>query len=535
MANINGYFQIITKDGKTYLRLFPASEGKEPVALKEVQEYLSFHKITPESTDYMKAVADIAVATEPKDILLTNSVGYPINEEFKLMLTPDKMMAIGRFYPASTGGKETSVDEVINDLKFKGVKVEVKPEDIEVFFKNRQYCYSLVLAKGIPPVEGKDAEIEYFFNTNPNTRPALNEDGSVDFKKLEAISRCTVGQVVATLTPEVQGKKGMRVTGEPVLPRDVRSMKLKFANNISLSPDGLSLISNVDGHVSLVDDKVFISDVYEVVDVGPATGNIEYSGNVLVKGNVQTSFSIKAEGNIEVRGVVEGAEINATGNVTIAKGFNGMGKGVINADGSVVARFIENGKVNAGARVTCEAIMHSDIVTKGDVEVTGKKGFIVGGSVKAQGCVIAKTLGSEMGGDTTIEVGVEPTLKLKAQELEGSIKTVKENIEKITPILATLTKKVKDKEQLTVDQMRYFKQLSEEYKQAKEQFVALNAEYDSVVEQIDDMPTDSYIAISGNVYPGAFLTVSEVSKRITTMCAHSRFVKDGADVRIKPL
>ena len=49
------------------------------------------------------------------------------------------------------------------------------------------------------------------------------------------------------------------------------------------------------------------------------------------------------------------------------------------------------------------------------------------------------------------------------------------------------------------------------------------------------MPTDSCVMVSGNVYPGTMLTVSEVSKRITSLCAHSRFVKDGADVRIKPL
>lgn len=532
MANINSYFQIIIDNNKTFLRLFPASQGGEAVSLKEIQEYLSFHNITPENTEYMLACAEV---TEQKDVLLCNSAGYPINEDFKLMFTPDKMHAIGRFYPASNGGKETSVDEVLNDLKYKGVVVDIDKSLIEAFFKNKQYCYNYILAKGIPPVEGKDASIEYFFNTNPNTRPALNEDGSVDFKKLEAISKCTTGQVLATLTPQVPGKKGMRVTGEPVLPRDVRALKLRYANNISLSPDGLNLISNVDGHVSLVDDKVFVSDVYEVVDVGPATGNIEYSGNVLVKGNVQTGFSVKAEGNIDIRGVVEGAEITATGNVTIAKGFNGMGKGVINADGSVVARFIENGTVNAGGRITCEAIMHSTVSTKTDIEVTGKRGFIVGGSVSAQGCVIAKTLGSEMGGDTSIVVGVDPTFRLRAQELEGEIKTAKESIEKITPVLATLTKKVKDKEQLTVDQMRYLKQLTEEYKNAKEKYLVLNQEYDGVVEKIDEMPMDSYVAISGNVYPGAFLSINEVSKRITTMCAHSRFVRDGADVRIKPL
>ncbi|MDO4188790.1 MAG: FapA family protein [Lachnospiraceae bacterium] len=528
----NAYFQIIMDNNKTFLRLFPATDGGEPISVKEIQEYISFNRIKPTNSEYIYEVAD---ATEQKDIFLCDGTGFPINEYFKLALTKDKMMAVARFYMPSTSGKQITKEEIINDIKHKGIVVEPYEAMIDKFLAERQYCFNYVVAKGVPPVEGKHASIEYFFNTNPNTKPALNEDGSVDFFNLNTISKCSKGDILATLTPEDRGTKGMRVTGEPILPRDVKTLKLKYANNISLSEDGLSLIADCNGHVSLVDDKVFVSDVYEVVDVDTSTGNIDYIGNILIKGNVKTGFKVKAQGNIEIRGVVEGAEVEATGNVTIAKGFNGMSRGIIKAGGSVVARFIQNGTVDAGARVTAEAIMHSDITTASDVEVTGKKGFIVGGNVKAQGCVIAKTIGSEMGGDTNIEVGVDPVLKNRAKELEGQIKDCKEKMEKVVPVLATFTKKIKEKATLTTDQIRYFKQLSQEYAELKDLMVKLNTEYDEVVEEIDNQPMDSYIAVSGNVYPGAMMTVNDVQKRITTMCAHSRFVADGADVRIKPL
>ena len=528
----NSYFQIIMDNNKTFLRLFPATDGGEPISVKEVQEYIAFNRIKPTNAEYIYEVAD---ATEQVDIFLCDGTGFPINEYFKPILTKDKMMLVARFYPPSTGGKQTTKEEIINDLKHKGVAVEPSEAMIDRFLANRQYCANYVFAKGVPPVEGHHASIEYFFNTNPNTKPALNEDGSVDFFNLSTISKCSKGDILATLTPEDHGKKGMRVTGEPILPRDVKTLKLKYANNISLSEDGLSLIADCNGHVSLVDDKVFVSDVYEVVDVDTSTGNIDYVGNVLVKGNVKTGFKVKAQGNIEIRGVVEAAEIEATGNVTIAKGFNGMSRGVIKAGGTVVAKFIQNGTVEAGARITAEAIMHSDVTTASDVEVTGKKGFIVGGSVKAQGCVIAKTVGSEMGGDTNIDVGVDPVLKKRSKELEGEIKECSDKMNKVMPVLATFTKKIKEKAALTTDQVRYFKQLSEEYATLKEQLAALNKEYDEVVEEIDNQPMDSFIAVSGNVYPGAMMTINDVQKRITTLCAHSKFVAEGADIRIKPL
>lgn len=528
----NAYFQIIMNGTKTFLRIFPATEGGQGLSAKEIQEYLSFNNIVPETTDYLMIAGS---ATEQTDVLLCNKTGFAINEYFKLALSQDKMMAVARFYPASSGGKRLTKDEIINDIKHKGIVTEPIESTIDDFINNPMYCYSYVVAKGELPIEGKHAKIEYFFNTNPNTRPALNEDGSVDFFHLEAISKCKKGQVLATLTPEVKGTPGKRVTGEKILPREVKTAKLKYANNISLSEDGLNLISNVDGHVSLVDDKVFVSDVYEIVDVDTSTGNIDYVGNVLVKGNVKAGFKVKAEGNVEVLGVVEGAEIDATGNVTIAKGFNGMGRGVIKAGGCVVARFIENGTIEAGARVTAEAIMHSDITSAADIEVTGKKGFIVGGSVKAQGCVIAKTIGSEMGGDTSVDVGVDPRLKKQVILIESQLKEEKEKIDKISPVLVTITKKIKDKASLSPDQIRYFKQLSQEYTEAKTRIGTLNLEYDKVVAEIDNQPQDSYIAVSGNVYPGAMFTINDVQKRIDSLCTHSRFVAEGADIRIKPL
>ena len=122
----------------------------------------------------------------------------------------------------------------------------------------------------------------------------------------------------------------------------------------------------------------FVNDVYEVSDVDTSTGNIEYSGNVCVLGNVKTGFSIKADGDVEVRGVVENATVEATGNVTIARGMNGMSKGTITAGGNVVAKFLENANVNAGGYVHSEAILHSNVICKGEVTVTGKKGFIDG-------------------------------------------------------------------------------------------------------------------------------------------------------------
>lgn len=153
---------------------------------------------------------------------------------------------------------------------------------------------------------------------------------------------------------------------------------------------------------SLVGGKVFVSDVYEVpADVDNSTGNIEYSGSVTVRGNVKGGFRISAKGDIVVEGIVEDAELYAGGQIIVKRGIHGMGKGVLQAGGNVLCKFIENAKVISGGYVDSEAILHSQVDAYSDVIVDGKKGFITGGIIRAGNLVSAKTIGICDGDDHT--------------------------------------------------------------------------------------------------------------------------------------
>ena len=52
--------------------------------------------------------------------------------------------------------------------------------------------------------------------------------------------------------------------GREIKPKQVRSLQLEYGNNIRVSEDKTELYSEVTGHASLVNGKVFVSDVYEV-------------------------------------------------------------------------------------------------------------------------------------------------------------------------------------------------------------------------------------------------------------------------------
>ena len=74
-------------------------------------------------------------------------------------------------------------------------------DEIEAFFAHREYCEDVLVAKGTAPVQGKDAYIEYKFNTDRKAKPTLLEDGSVDFFNLNILNLCAEGQELAVLHP----------------------------------------------------------------------------------------------------------------------------------------------------------------------------------------------------------------------------------------------------------------------------------------------------------------------------------------------
>ena len=92
---------------------------------------------------------------------------------------------------------------------------------------------------------------------------------------------------------------------------------------------------------------------------------------------------IKAKGDIEVRGVVEGATLISEGDIILHRGIQGMNKGVLQAEGDVVTKFIESATVKTGGDVKAGAILHSNIDAMGSIICEGKKAFTIGGKLSS--------------------------------------------------------------------------------------------------------------------------------------------------------
>ena len=154
-------------------------------------------------------------------------------------------------------------------------------------------------------------------------------------------------------------------------------------------------------------------------DIRRSSGLEVYEETVEIAGAVRTGARLRVYGDLTVRGNVEDALIEADGNVSIDGGFLGTGAGSVTCGGSFAARFVQGQRIEAKGRVeVANAIVSSTVFASGDVRAGEGEGAVVGGEIHAQGNVEATVVGSRRPVTTRIEVGVDPVLALRIEQLE---------------------------------------------------------------------------------------------------------------------
>ena len=523
----NGYFQMVSIQNGYGIKCFPPQDGGEAIRINEVIDYLGRRNLTCDPVRLRKAVS----ADTEQTLFLAPGICPAEPESYQMNISEDSMTVTVRFYPPSETGKRMPLDEFLKDMEFKKVLYGLNKELLKAHFLKGEYCKDLVVAKGNPPRHGKDAEIQYFFNTDPHAVPTLKEDGSVDFFNLNTINHCKKGELLAKIIPEDVGDPGINVAGVRIKPRAVKKAVLKFGKNVALSQDRMSITSEVNGCVTLVDGQVFVTDLYEVENVDNSTGNIDFDGSVQVNGNVCTGFSVKAKGNVIVRGVVEGASVYADGDIVITRGMNGMNKGNLEAGGNIIAKFLENAVASADGYVSAESIMHSKVQAGSEITVTGRRGFITGGHVCAGIKISAKNLGANMGASTVVEVGVNPKVKEQYQALQDDLLEIQKVIKKTQPILTTFAEKRAKGVQFSPEQIKYVRSLVLQMEAKKKELEEKSVKYESL-QAVFEGQNDASVEVMGEAFPGTVIVIKDVSMSLRSSYQHCRFKRIGGEVRM---
>lgn len=533
MKYTNAYFRLDIRENGVYVHIYPEKDGGKKIVIQEFAEYLEKCGIR----DYNLPELNKAIekATQEVDLFVTSNVISEVDEMAKVRVTDDKMMAIVRFYPPSMNGKFMTEKDIYNELERYNITYGISSKVVKAYTMGQQFCRDIPIAKGTPVVQGKDAQIIYQFETAPTAKPKLLEDGSVDFHELNLFTSVKQGDLLAELIPEVQGQEGKDVFGNPVPPVRVKPGVLKHGRNIRMSEDKTKIYSEVDGDVKLEIDTVFVSNTYTVpADVDTSTGDIHYNGNVFVTGNVRSGFTIEATGDIEVNGVVEGARLISGGNIVLKRGVQGMSKGYLEAKNDIVTKFIESANVKAGGTINTGSSLHSDLTAGDKVIVSGKKGFLIGGTISAGKRIEASVFGNKMNTVTTLKVGVEPEVMDRYKELTTLIKEHQDELLQHKQVLESLKKKMAEGLKLLPNQMVMAKQSSEAFKTIGELLEKESAEYMVLKKEIEEN-TGGKVVVNHTVFPGVCICISNRIYPVKDVRSHCQFRADGADVVSMPI
>lgn len=454
-----------------------------------------------------------------------------VDSKYEITVDKEGMEAYLTVYPPISGGKEINKEDILTALEEKNIKSGILFEDIDKIVDEKKYNIRILIAKGKPAVHGKDARVEYNINIVKEKKIRITEDGKVDYKDLSLINNVDEGELLATIIPATEGVNGEDIYGNVIKAKDGKKIAIPKGRNVIVSEDGLKLISAIKGEVKIIDNKINVFPVHIIEgNVDNSTGNIKFVGKVVVKGNVLTGFTIEADEDVEVYGVVEGARIISKGNIILHRGIQGVNKGELTCEGDLIAKFIENSKVYAKGNIQSEAIMHSIVYCGKKLEVLGKKGLIVGGEIKASDEIKAKTIGSPMATITAVEVGINPDIRKKYDELLKEKNRYNENLEKLSKAVDLLTK-FNQKGELTEDKKELLNRTIVLKLQTQKALEDITNEIEEIAAYIEDI-SNGKIKVENVVYPGTRITIGTNCMYIRDQIQYATFYRVSGEIKV---
>jgi uncharacterized protein (DUF342 family) len=450
-------------------------------------------------------------------------------------ISEDEMTAAVKTTPPGEGGCDVSYEAYMTTLKQNRVKYGIKDEFLRHFVDQPIYNEKIIIAEGVNPIDGKNAFMQYNFETDLN-KIKLREgsDGKIDFKELNIIQNVVENQPLAVKVPPEKGTPGWTVTEKMLDAKDGVDISLPVGNNVYISEDGTTVLAKINGQVVMINGLINVEPVYTVEGgVNLKSGNIEFRGTVMVNGDVEDGFFIKAVGNIEVNGSVGKSDLEAEGDIIIHQGINGKGEGRIHTAKSLWARFIQNANIQSGDMVVAsDGIINSNIIANNSIVCQGKRASIMGGKLRAGEEINAKTLGNPTSGTETIcEVGYDPKSKEEMERLQMEKDNANKLLDEMKPNIQTLTNLKQQKKTLPEDKEAILQDLIAKRDMLTTDLKKIDEGLKKIQEYLNNLKSRGRVSASQKIYPGVKIIIRDAREEVHSEHKAATFVLEEGLIR----
>jgi uncharacterized protein (DUF342 family) len=460
------------------------------------------------------AVASLGTLTEQTEFIVAERVDGTL----QLQVTDDAHKALLSIKPPH-GGAPVTEAQVMAALQAEGVSHGIKTEAIKAALQSGA-TENAVIAEATLPTAGTDTVFESLIPAVKHAHPKINEDGRADYHEIGALITVAAGDKVMRKHPPTSGTHGVDVRGQVITA--TAGKDLNFKSGLSgVAPDPADkniLLASIGGRPVLVENGVEVSHVITVKNVDIASGNIHFVGTVNIQGDVMEGMQVQATDDIIISGMVEGAELEAGGDITINKGVIGRGEvrtesgepghGVakLNSGGSITARFIENALVEAAGNVTVgELVSHCEISSLQQVIVGkkgAKKGHILGGKTRATLGIEAQVIGSQSDVKTIIAVGNNPNLHKQVRQLRAQLEENEEEKLKLLTLISRLRLQADTKSKLLLARVLATQDKLLADSQALEDEI-------KTLEKQDELNNSAKVKIGKHAFSGVTITICD--------------------------
>lgn len=238
----------------------------------------------------------------------------------KVDISRDKLIAIIKFL----GMDQPDREELLKALSDNNVVYGIMEDALD-------RCASgipgevTVIAKGDPPIPGKDGWVEILFEKIENEEDAsVDEANVIDYRETSKLISVNEGTLLAQKHHPQVGEPGKTVTNEVVLPPKPREARIMTGRGVKLDSDAIKAYSTIQGRpvIKKSGSSILISvePSYTISgDVCMKTGNIRFKGDIVVSGNISETMTLEASGNVTVGGIITGANVFCGANLIVKK------------------------------------------------------------------------------------------------------------------------------------------------------------------------------------------------------------------------
>lgn len=488
--------------------------------------------LTPEERYISKAKDGSRASQEEKDTPEYAGArtfrGEPIiinGADYLLRINETRMEALLTLY------RRFSAEELGGLLKENGVVSGIREKTLEELAQGKQNYEETLVAIGTAAKDGRDGFFEYHFNPQPETRPIILPDGSVDYNVLGKIELVTKGQLLVTYHSALPAVTGRDVMGNTIEAYEGKELPPLQCKRCEPDETGCKYYAGTEGNVTVEGRCLTVTPIYVIEgNLDAATGDVDFHGDVLIQGNVFAGVTVKTTGNITVNGHVETASLFAGKDVILKNGMQGSGNGVIRAGGNVMARFLEQTQVTAGNEINTGAILNCDVESGRRVVIAGNRGTIIGGTVTAVEQISAASIGNRAGVTTQLVIGLDSEFKYKMGEIDRLTEEYQNNMTDAQRALDRITDQLKaqpasqELNQQKGEQMRRkinYQLKLKEISTKREQLIDINRR-----------SADGKIVVSGTANVGCVIVINGVRETLHSEYRDVSFKKSRQEIRI---